>query len=213
MKASRWLCYDSSSSWGSLLHACSFPQERWQKIPNLSQLEVCQLWMVTLYQMPKNCTMINLGTRCRRPVAWGWCRTCTASWRRRRRTPPRRRSPGPRTGWRSATTGSTHRRSESHPASDLTWYMYVLRDKMICAVAVRFGIGFLRTPLTYQPCCLVPYCLGKLRELPNAAYKTYCTGNFVCCKTRNWVLTWAIPRWTNIPRDNRTQAEYMTDTS
>ena len=30
---------------------------------------------------------------------------------------------------------------------------------------VRFGNCFLRVPMMYQPCCLVPGCLGKLWEL------------------------------------------------
>ena len=41
--------------------------------------------------------------------------------------------------------------------------LQVPRHKMNCCV--RFGNCFLRVPLMYQPCCLVPGCQGKLGEL------------------------------------------------
>ena len=44
---------------------------------------------------------------------------------------------------------------------------------------VRFGNRFLRVPLMYQPCCLVPCCQGKLGELTKTVYKTYSTVYFV----------------------------------
>merc|ERR1712088_108259 len=44
---------------------------------------------------------------------------------------------------------------------------------------VRFGNCFLRVPLMYQPCCLVPCCQGKLGELANNSlqnllYTSFC---------------------------------------
>ena len=50
-----------------------------------------------------------------------------------------------------------------HPQRLLMTGPLVPRDKMNCWV--RFGNCFLRVPLMYQPCCLVPGCQGKLGEL------------------------------------------------
>ena len=48
---------------------------------------------------------------------------------------------------------------------------------------VGFVSGFLRVPLMYQPCCLVPCCLGKAGELAKkTAYKTHSTVRFVSQK-------------------------------
>ena len=73
--------------------------------------------------------------------------------------------------WKSKTVGiSLQTKRQRH--SD------ILRDKMICTV--RFGNSFLRVPLMYQPCCLVPYCQGKIGDLTKKpVYKTYSTVHFV----------------------------------
>lgn len=50
-------------------------------------------------------------------------------------------------------------------------------DKRKCAV--RFGICFLRVPLIYQPCCLVPCGQDKLGKLMKKVLKAYSTVYFV----------------------------------
>ena len=52
----------------------------------------------------------------------------------------------------------------------------ILRDKM--KYTVRFGNCFLRVPLMYQPCCLVPCCQGKLGELTKNSLQNLLNGSF-----------------------------------
>ena len=54
--------------------------------------------------------------------------------------------------------------------------LYLPGDRM--KVTVRLENCFLRVPLMYQICCLVPCCRGKLGELTKTAYKAYCTVHF-----------------------------------
>ena len=79
--------------------------------------------------------MTSLGTPSRRR----WC----ASRRRPASSPNRPASTSPRDSWRKPGR--------------------ILSDKIPCTIG--FIKIFLRSPLVYQPCCLVPCCQGKLGEL------------------------------------------------
>ena len=49
---------------------------------------------------------------------------------------------------------------------------------MKCTVSVRFKNCFLRVPLMYQPCCLVPCCQDKLGELTKNSLQNILCSSF-----------------------------------
>ena len=63
---------------------------------------------------------------------------------------------------------------------------------------VRFGNCFPRVPLMYQPCCLVPCCLGKIGDLTksslqNLLYTSFCLLVFHLTTATFFLLLWQSP--------------------